>query len=133
MTQASRDPLFYVLTKRLGLRKAVRVLLFIVQWGYVYEYMRGPLLSLNEFVEFWRTNERNAYREQKLFREAIGDGTPDKLWEELQAVNPRADELRAWINEIRAADLGTPRRRPPDVDEWAAMIGSLTVERIAGL
>jgi hypothetical protein len=126
MADRDPEPLFVGLTRRVGLRKAFKVLLFITQWGYVYEYLRGPVASVEEYAEWWHLNERNAYREQKLFREAVpGDLNPNRLWEQLQALNPKADEFRASIDEIRRRDLGTPRRRPPDVDETAALIGTL--------
>jgi hypothetical protein len=129
MGDRAPDPLFVVLTKRLGVRKAFRVLLFVTQWGYVYEFYRGPVRSLEEFAQWWHHNERNAYREQKLFREGFpNDPNPNRVWEQLQAVNPNGGEITAWIDKIRREDLGTPRwRRPPDVDEFAAMIATLTI------
>lgn len=127
MSDRTPDPLFAVLTRRVGLRKALNVLLFVTKWGYVYEYLRGPVASLEEYAEWWHLNERNAYREQKLFREAVpGDLNPNRLWEQLQALNPMADEFRARVAEIRGLDLATPRRRRPrDVDEAAALLGTL--------
>jgi len=118
--------LFVVLTERVGLRKAFKVLLFITQWGYVYEFLGGPVASLEEYAEWWRVNERNAYRDQKLFRDALpGDANPNRVWGQLRVLNPKADEVVAWVEEIRRKDLATPRRRPPDVDQAAAMLGTL--------
>lgn len=129
MTERAPDPLFVVLTRAVGLRKAIRLLLFITQWGYVQEFYRGPLKNLEEYAEWWHVNERNAYRDQKLFREAFpNDTNPNRLWEQLQAVNPQAEAITAQINRIRSLDLATPRwRRPSDVDEFAAMIATLAV------
>jgi hypothetical protein len=126
MSDRAPDPLFVVLTRQVGLRKAFKVLLFITQWGYVYEFVGGPVASVEEYAEWWHLNERNAYREQKLFREALpGDPNPNRLWEQLRVLNPKADEFAAWIEEIRRRDLSTPRRRPRDVEEAAALIGTL--------
>jgi len=126
MVEQEPDPLFVVLTREVGLRKAFKVLLFIAQWGYVYEFFDGGVSSVEEYAEWWHLNERNAYREQKLFREALPSETnPNRLWAELRVLNPRADQFRDRIEEIRRRDLATPRRRPPDVDEAAALIGTL--------
>jgi hypothetical protein len=125
MDDRTPESLWVVLTRKVGIRNAFKVLLFVAQWAHVYEYLRGPLRSIDEYAEFWRVSERFAYRQQKLFREALGDSNPNRLWQELRTMDPGFDDLTKLVDQIRKLDLGTPRRTPKSVEEMAARIGTL--------
>jgi hypothetical protein len=74
------EPLLAVATRRVGLRRAFRVLMFMAAWDHARKSMRRETITLQEYAEWWRANERTAYREQALFREAFPDDKgPDRL------------------------------------------------------
>jgi hypothetical protein len=74
------EPLVVIAARTLGMRKAFRVLVFMTAWDRARKAMRRQTLSLEDYCEWWRANQRTAYREQALFREAFpGESTPDRL------------------------------------------------------
>lgn len=77
---ASGEPLLTIAGRAVGLRKAFRALYFMAAWDRARKAMRRETITLQEYAEWWRENERTAYREQALFREAFpGETTPDRL------------------------------------------------------
>ena len=102
------DSLLVVLTKRVGLLKAMKVLTFIVAWGIVTEDLGRPPETVEEYAYWWRESAATAYREQRLFREALRDdtATPTPIWEQARSQLDAKDETR---KELAAAKLGTLR------------------------
>ena len=79
--KAGDDALAVVLARRVGFRKAMKVLTFIVAWGVVIEDTGDEDIGIEDYAAWWRESERTAFREQALFREAMPDeDTPTRLW-----------------------------------------------------
>jgi hypothetical protein len=81
--QATDDqgtPLLTVAARRVGTRRAFKVLTFMASWEYARRQMRVQTLTVPEYAEWWREPEATAYRHQALFREAFpGEKNPDRL------------------------------------------------------
>jgi hypothetical protein len=90
----SGEPLLTIAARRVGLRRAFRVLTFMAAWDRARRALDKRPIGLEDYREWWRETERTAYREQALFREAFpGESTPDRLldlayeqWVERQGV-----------------------------------------------
>ena len=130
MTDRAREPLLVVLTDRVGLRNAYKVLHFVALWAIVYECRGDPVPSIGHFADFWQFDERNAYRAQKLFREALpGNASPNVLWAQLREVNPNKDELVARMSEIADDDRAAAKHRhvkKEEIEALAAWLGTTT-------
>lgn len=66
----NRESLAKMLTRRVGVMRAAKVLSFLVMYGTLY-LERGERVSLEEFAEFWGYSPSTAYRTLRVFREAI--------------------------------------------------------------
>jgi hypothetical protein len=64
------DSLAKLLTHRVGVFKAARVLSFLVMYGSVC-LDRGERVSMEDFSKTWGYSPATAYRDLKLFRAAI--------------------------------------------------------------
>ena len=116
------------LARKVGLRKAYKILLFVISWGAVYESGDGPVGSIEDYARWWNMNERSAYREQQVFRQAFpNDANPNRLWEQLRAQNPNRDTFHAAVKQFTAATDAITRRKRLKLEETAAMIGTLCV------
>src|SRR6266511_1489401 len=74
-----------LLARRVGLRKTIKVLSFIVAWGIVYESLGRAPDSVEEYADWWRESRAKAFREQQLFREALpGEETPTRIYEQVR-------------------------------------------------
>ncbi len=128
MAAPKQDVLFVALARKVGLRNAYKVLLFIISWGTVYEATDGPVGSIEDYARWWKQNERSAYREQQLFRKAFpSDDNPNRLWEQLRAQNPNSEKFHAAVKQLTAATDAMSRRKRLKLEETAAMIGTLRV------
>ena len=86
MATKKREALAIVIARRVGFRNSMKVLTFITAWGIVYESLGRAPASVEEYADWWKESYPTAYREQKLFREAMpGHDTPTELWEEVRA------------------------------------------------
>lgn len=76
----SGEPLLTIAARQIGMRRAFRVLTFMAAWDRARKAMRRETLTLQEYADWWRENQRTAYRDQALFREAFpSESTPDRL------------------------------------------------------
>jgi hypothetical protein len=102
------DSLLVVLTANVGFRKAMKVLVFIVAWGKVYDALGHAPVSVEEYAYWWRESVPTAYREQKLFREALpGQTTPTLIWERVREQVDAADDIApAVIGSLSPSFLG---------------------------
>jgi hypothetical protein len=76
----SGEPLLTIAARQIGLRRAFRVLTFMAAWDRARRALDKRPITLEEYRAWWRENERTAYREQALFREAFpSETTPDRL------------------------------------------------------
>jgi hypothetical protein len=64
------ESLAKLLTRRVGVFKAARVLSFLVMYGSVC-LDRGERVSMEDFSKTWGYSPATAYRDLKLFRSAI--------------------------------------------------------------
>jgi hypothetical protein len=99
------DALLVVLTRAVGIRKAMKVLTFVVSWGIVIEDTGEPPESIEAYADWWRSSHRSAYREQALYREALpGEDTPTRLWSFVRAhVDPHDTAAPAVLGTLRVA------------------------------
>jgi len=89
------EPLLAIASRQVGLRRAFRVLTFMAAWDRARTALGKRPITLQEYSTWWRENERTAYREQALFREAFpGEDTPERLldlamaqWQERRGVS----------------------------------------------
>jgi len=95
-------PLFEVMRQRVGYRRTVHVLAFMVQWDIARRSLHGrEPLTLAEYADWWKVSRPTVFREQARFREAFpGESTPDRLLD-LAAV--------AWDQRTGVAGLGAVR------------------------
>ena len=83
MPKWSNQSLVIVLAKNVGMIKGAQVLQFIWSWGDVMERLGREPDSIEEYADTFRTSYATAYREQKLFREALpGETTPTRIWKD---------------------------------------------------
>jgi hypothetical protein len=78
-----------------GLRKGTRVCSFVTAWAIASRRL-GRAITVEEYAEYWREEERTAYRRQAEFRELFPERDPQ---EAADIVNrARGDELSwsAW-------------------------------------
>jgi hypothetical protein len=62
-----------------GFRHGAKVMAFVVAWGVAREQL-GHTPTVEEYAAWWKQNERSAYREMAMFREAFApDETPDRI------------------------------------------------------
>lgn len=107
-----RDSLLVVLTIKVGLFKAIKVLTFIVCWGYASEELGHPPETVEEYAYWWRMSAAKAFREQRLFRDALpGESTPTRIWDQTK------HDLASQV------DLKDPAQK----DKAAAALGSFRV------
>jgi hypothetical protein len=99
------DSLLVVLTDRVGLVNAMKVLTFIASWGIATEDLGHPPDTIEEYAYWWRSSAATGYREQRLFREAMRDetATPTAIWEQVRGQLDAKDRKRA---DRSAAKLG---------------------------
>jgi hypothetical protein len=75
----SGEPLLTIAARRVGLRKAFKVLSFMAAWGLAEESV-GRSIGIEEYASWWREANGTVYRHQALFREAFpGESTPARL------------------------------------------------------
>lgn len=87
--------LMAVAVASVGVYRASKVLAFMVAWEVARRELRRESITLQDYAEYWRANERTAYREQAAFRKAFpGEQTPDRLldiaaaqWDSRQGVS----------------------------------------------
>lgn len=72
--QTSGDPLLTVAARRVGLRRAFKVLSFMAAWDHAQRAV-GHELGITEYARWWNEPEATAYRHQALFRNAFPDET----------------------------------------------------------
>jgi hypothetical protein len=74
------QPLLVVAQQRVGLRRAFKVLSFMVAWEHARAQLRQQELTVPEYAEWWREPESTVYRHQAAFRDAFpGETNPDRL------------------------------------------------------
>jgi hypothetical protein len=97
--------LFELLRRRVGFRRAVQVLEFMVAWDIARRSLHGrEPLTLDEYADWWKRTRSTAFREQARFREALpGETTPDRLLDLAAA---------AWDQRTGVAGLGAARIGP---------------------
>ena len=102
------DSLMVVIAKNVGFLKAVKVLAFIIAWGKVYDDLGRAPESVEEYAYWWRESVPTAYREQKLFREALpGQMTPTAIWENVRGQLDATDEVApAVLGSLSPSFLG---------------------------
>jgi hypothetical protein len=72
-------PLLELAAKRVGLRKAMKVLSFMVAWDHARDRL-GHEPTIEEYSDWWKESPATAYRHQALFRQAFpGETTPSRL------------------------------------------------------
>lgn len=78
--QSGGEPLLLIAQRRIGLRKAIRVLGFMAEWDHARSKMRRDTITVEEYRAWWKESQRTAYRRQEEFRAAFpGEKTPDRL------------------------------------------------------
>ena len=74
----------------------MRVCSFVIAWGYAYEKLGRAPGSVEEYAELGGTSIPTAYRDQRLFREALpGESTPTRIWEAVRKKIDTADDAAA--------------------------------------
>ena len=69
---ARKQPLMKVLLLRVGVRKTAAVLEFVISWEMARNEL-GDDMTLEQYQQFWKVSRATAFRDQQLFREALGD------------------------------------------------------------
>jgi hypothetical protein len=107
MARGKPEYLAIALARRVGFRNAMKVMTFVVAWGIVYEALGRAPESVEEYADWWKESHPTAYREQRLFREAMsGQQTPTELWE---SVRGQVNVKRKNDLDVGAAKLATVR------------------------
>jgi hypothetical protein len=79
---ATGEPLLVVAARRVGLRKAFKVLTFMAAWDTAQRAV-GHEIGIEEYARWWREPNGTAYRHQALFRDAFeNETTPARLLSE---------------------------------------------------
>jgi hypothetical protein len=89
----------------------MRVCSFVISWGYAYEKLGRAPGSVEEYAELGGASVPTAYREQRLFREALpGESTPTRIWESVRKKIDAADAAAAArLGNVAAEKLGIGR------------------------
>jgi hypothetical protein len=105
------DSFLVVLSHRVDPTRAMRVCSFVISWGYAYEKLGRPPGSVEEYAELGGASVPTAYREQRLFREALpGESTPTRIWESVRKKIDAADAAAAArLGNVSAEKLGIGR------------------------
>lgn len=92
-------PLMEYLRRRVGFRRSIQVLAFMVAWDTARRALHGrEPMTLQEYADWWKVSRPTAFREQARFREAFpGETTPDRLLDLAAA---------AWDQRTGVAGLG---------------------------
>lgn len=78
-TDETGTPLLQLAAQRVGLRKAMKVLSFMVAWDHARDQL-GYEPTIDQYAEWWKESAATAYRHQQVFREAFpGETTPSRL------------------------------------------------------
>jgi hypothetical protein len=105
------DSFLVVLSHRVDPTRAMRVCSFVISWGYAYEKLGRAPGSVEEYAELGGASVPTAYREQRLFREALpGESTPTRIWESVRKKIDAADAAAAArLGNVSAEKLGIGR------------------------
>jgi hypothetical protein len=96
------EPLLTIAARRVGLRKAFKVLTFMEAWDRV-ERAIGHEPTMAEYGEWWREATATAYRHRALFLEAFpGETSPTRL---LAIATAQWDQRKgiAALGDVRVA------------------------------
>jgi hypothetical protein len=75
----SQPTLLDVARHRVGLRKALKVLTYMLAWQIVRDEL-GHEPTVDEYSRWWKEGRATAFRAQGLFREAFpGEDTPSRI------------------------------------------------------
>ena len=101
--EAGGTPLLVVAGRRVGLRKAMKVLAYMTAWAHVRDDI-GHDPTAEEFAAWWKESAATAYRAQQLFRQAFPDETnPARLLElAAEQANARRPVATALGNTLLA-------------------------------
>jgi hypothetical protein len=88
------EPLLTIAARRVGLRKAFKVLSFMAAWRLAEDSVGRPI-GITDYAAWWREPNGTVYRHQALFREAFpGETTPARLlalaaeqWDERKGIS----------------------------------------------
>lgn len=88
------EPLLTIAARRVGLRKAFKVLSFMAAWDHAQRAI-GHEIGIEAYAEWWREPNGTVYRHQALFRDAFPDETtPARLlaiaatqWDERKGID----------------------------------------------
>lgn len=67
---ARRQTLMRYLTRTVGVRKAYRVVAFVVAWEIARTEL-GDEMTVDEYADYWKVSRATGFREQQAFREAF--------------------------------------------------------------
>jgi hypothetical protein len=87
------------LIERVGVRRALKVIAFIVAWEVARNDL-GRDISIEEYGEWWKVSRASAFREQALFRQVLGDryATPAGLVAEADAQRIAVQQVRLVVS-----------------------------------
>jgi hypothetical protein len=87
-TMAERSPssqLIVFLVGKVGMKDAIRVATFLVQWGQVARALKHAPTK-EEYMVHWKESQATYYRELKRFRKVWPDDvTPQRRWQWVEA------------------------------------------------
>ena len=86
----------------------MRVCSFVISWGTVSEKSGRAPSSVEEFAELDGAGVPTAYREQRLFRDALpGESTPTRIWLLVRKkIDPADAAAAARLGHVSAEKLG---------------------------
>lgn len=78
-TTTEGEPLLVVAGRRVGLRRAMKAMTYMIAWDHVRDDL-GHEPTAEEYAAWWKESPATAYREQALFRQAFpGEQNPARL------------------------------------------------------
>lgn len=91
------------LVSKVGMRDAIKVATFIVQWGMVMrELGREPTWS--EYCEYWGDSRATYHRALKLHRQVWPeDKTPGRVWLWLESAVPKGSSEEEAVSAVLLA------------------------------
>ncbi len=94
-------PLVTFLVSKVGMRDAIKVGAFLVQWGIVSrELEREP--TYDEYCEYWGESRATYFRTLRLYRRVWpNDRTPQRVWDWVEERLPVGS-----VDEVGATLLG---------------------------
>jgi hypothetical protein len=84
MARKVNKPLGVLVVEKIGLRRGMRALTYIVSWGLATE-AEGHPVTMDEYTAYWKQSLSTSYRELDAFRLVWPDlKDPELVWERVR-------------------------------------------------